>query len=237
MSCVMQDLCTPKPGEISAPSRIRTPCLDIQVSRDLGTLADPTLPAASASQVRSRHPHVPLALIRILLPVLQLLMFCVAHDLCTPKPGELSASSRVRISLLCIPKPGEVSAPSQIRISLLDTPARRDLGTLADPNFPVWKYKSAEISAPSRIRLSLLVLPASRARSRYPQKSPCPSCNFTCHALRTSFALPSQARSRHPRRSESPCWTYQPGEISAPSRIRISLFGNTSQTTSPNLLQ
>ena len=136
--------------------------MDIQVSRDLGTLADPTLPAASASQVRSRHPHVPLALIRILLPVLQLLMFCVAHDLCTPKPGELSASSRVRISLLCIPKPGEVSAPSQIRISLLDTPARRDLGTLADPNFPVWKYKSDDISAPSRIRLSLLGLPDKR---------------------------------------------------------------------------
>ena len=153
---------TYQPGEISAPSRIRTPCLDIQVSRDLGTLADPTLPAASASQVRSRHPHVPLALIRILLPVLQLLMFCVAHDLCTPKPGELSASSRVRISLLCIPKPGEVSAPSQIRISLLDTPARRDLGNLADPNFPVWKHKSDDISAPSRIRLSLLGLPDKR---------------------------------------------------------------------------
>ena len=122
---------TYQPGEISAPSRIRTPCLDIQVSRDLGTLADPTLPAASASQVRSRHPQAPLR-------------------------------------------------------------------------------KS---------------------------ESPCSYCNFTCSALRKTFALPNQARSRHPRGSESPCWTYQPGEISAPSRIRISLFGNTSQTTSPNLLQ
>ena len=74
---------------------------------------------------------------QIPLPLLQLRMSCVAHDLCTPKPGE-------------------ISAPSRIRISLLDIPARRDLGTLADPNS--------------------LLGHTSQPRSRHPRGSDSPCC-------------------------------------------------------------